>query len=56
MIGHLFENNKLYLDDEAPSMISTLIVLHSDSNHDTDVELFANAFLIWFEFCIMNCF
>ncbi|KAL2941260.1 Protein ILITYHIA [Bienertia sinuspersici] len=37
LIGHLFENSKLYLDDEAPSMISTLIVLLSDSDHDTVV-------------------
>uniref|UniRef100_A0A803L554 TOG domain-containing protein n=1 Tax=Chenopodium quinoa TaxID=63459 RepID=A0A803L554_CHEQI len=37
LIGHLFENSKLYLDDEAPSMISTLIVLLSDSDHETVV-------------------
>lgn len=37
LIGHLFENSKLFLDDEAPSMISTLIVLLSDSDHDTVV-------------------
>ncbi|CAO2827459.1 unnamed protein product [Amaranthus hypochondriacus] len=37
LIGHLFENSKLFLDDEAPGMISTLIVLLSDSDHDTVV-------------------
>lgn len=52
LIGHLFENSKLYLDDEAPSMISTLIVLLSDSDHDTVVVVFANALLMCLKFSI----
>ncbi|XP_020529182.1 protein ILITYHIA [Amborella trichopoda] len=32
LIGYLFKNSKLYLVDEAPNMISTLIVLLSDSD------------------------
>ncbi|XP_074307849.1 protein ILITYHIA [Silene latifolia] len=35
LIGYLFKNSKLYLDDEAPDMISTLVVLLSDSDPDT---------------------
>ncbi|KAH9605749.1 hypothetical protein KSS87_010195 [Heliosperma pusillum] len=35
LIGYLFKNSKLYLDDEAPNMISTLVVLLSDSDPDT---------------------
>lgn len=30
LIGYFFKNSKLYLVDEAPNMISTLIVLLSD--------------------------
>lgn len=35
LIGYFFKNSKLYLVDEAPNMISTLIVLLSDSDSDT---------------------
>ncbi|OWM67342.1 hypothetical protein CDL15_Pgr000794 [Punica granatum] len=35
LIGYLFKNSKLYLVDEAPNMISTLIVLLSDSDSAT---------------------
>lgn len=35
LIGHLFKNSKLYLVDEAPNIISTLIVLFSDSDPAT---------------------
>ncbi|CAN1233879.1 Protein ILITYHIA [Linum perenne] len=35
LIGYLFKNSKLYLVDEAPNMISTLIVLLSDSDLET---------------------
>ncbi|KAK4775828.1 hypothetical protein SAY87_023789 [Trapa incisa] len=35
LIGYLFKNSKLYLVDEAPNMISTLIVLLSDSDAPT---------------------
>ncbi|CAI0433676.1 unnamed protein product [Linum tenue] len=35
LIGYLFRNSKLYLVDEAPNMISTLIVLLSDSDAAT---------------------
>ncbi|KAJ8432030.1 hypothetical protein Cgig2_026733 [Carnegiea gigantea] len=35
LIGYLFENSKLYLDDEAPNMMSALIVLLSDSDPET---------------------
>ncbi|KAL9233413.1 hypothetical protein vseg_008420 [Gypsophila vaccaria] len=35
LIGYLFKNSKLYLDEEAPDMISTLVVLLSDSEPDT---------------------
>lgn len=37
LIGYLFKNSKLYLVDEAPNMISTLIVLLSDSDSATVV-------------------
>ncbi|KAK9083066.1 hypothetical protein Scep_029537 [Stephania cephalantha] len=35
LIGHLFKNSKLYLVDEVPNIISTLIVLLSDSDPAT---------------------
>ncbi|OMO84593.1 Armadillo-like helical [Corchorus capsularis] len=35
LIGYFFKNSKLYLVDEAPNMISTLIVLLSDSDSAT---------------------
>ncbi|CAK9164333.1 unnamed protein product [Ilex paraguariensis] len=35
LIGYFFKNSKLYLVDEAPNMISTLIILLSDSNAST---------------------
>ncbi|XP_071733980.1 protein ILITYHIA [Rutidosis leptorrhynchoides] len=35
LIGYFFKNSKLYLTDEAPNMISTLIVLLSDSDSAT---------------------
>lgn len=35
LIGYFFKNSKLYLVDEAPEMISTLIVLLSDSDSAT---------------------
>ncbi|GAV69761.1 LOW QUALITY PROTEIN: DUF3554 domain-containing protein/CLASP_N domain-containing protein/HEAT_2 domain-containing protein [Cephalotus follicularis] len=35
LIGYFFENSKLYLVDEAPNMISTLIILLSDSDSAT---------------------
>lgn len=35
LIGYFFRNSKLYLVDEAPNMISTLIVLLSDSDSAT---------------------
>ena len=47
LIGYLFENSKLFLDDEAPGMISTLIVLLSDSDHDTVVVVLANTSLMF---------
>ncbi|XP_059308205.1 protein ILITYHIA isoform X2 [Lycium ferocissimum] len=37
LIGYLFKNSDLYLGDEAPSMISTLIILLSDPDSDTVV-------------------
>lgn len=35
LIGYFFKNSKLYVADEAPNMISTLIILLSDSDSDT---------------------
>ncbi|CAK7341235.1 unnamed protein product [Dovyalis caffra] len=35
LIGYLFKNSNLYLVDEAPNMISTLIILLSDSDSST---------------------
>lgn len=35
LIGYLFKNSKLYLVDEAPNMISTLIILLSDTDSQT---------------------
>ncbi|XP_010550811.1 PREDICTED: eIF-2-alpha kinase activator GCN1 [Tarenaya hassleriana] len=35
LIGYFFKNSKLYLVDEAPNMISTLIVMLSDSDSAT---------------------
>lgn len=35
LIGYFYKNSKLYLVDEAPNMISTLIVLLSDSDSTT---------------------
>lgn len=35
LIGYLFKNSKLYLVDEAPNMISTLIILLSDPDSAT---------------------
>ncbi|XVE90051.1 hypothetical protein DITRI_Ditri20bG0045600 [Diplodiscus trichospermus] len=35
LIGYFFKNSKLYLVDEAPNMISTLIILLSDSDSAT---------------------
>lgn len=35
LIGYFFKNSKLYLVDEAPNMITTLIVLLSDSDSAT---------------------
>ncbi|KAI4338617.1 hypothetical protein MLD38_023653 [Melastoma candidum] len=35
LIGYLFKNSKLYLGDEAPNIISTLIVMLSDSDSST---------------------
>ncbi|CAA0814499.1 ILITYHIA, partial [Striga hermonthica] len=35
LIGYLFQNSKLYLVDEAPNMISTLIILLSDPDPAT---------------------
>lgn len=35
LIGYLFKNSKLYLVDEAPNMISTLIILLSDTDLQT---------------------
>ncbi|KAK4487622.1 hypothetical protein RD792_005728, partial [Penstemon davidsonii] len=37
LIGYFFQNSKLYLVDEAPNMISTLIVLLSDPDSSTVV-------------------
>ncbi|KAL3520591.1 hypothetical protein ACH5RR_018740 [Cinchona calisaya] len=37
LIGYLFKNSKLYLVDEAPNMISTLIILLSDTDSQTVV-------------------
>ena len=37
LIGYFFKNSKLYLVDEAPNLISTLIVLLSDSDSATVV-------------------
>jgi len=35
LIGYFFKNNKLYLVDEAPNVISTLITLLSDTDPAT---------------------
>lgn len=35
LIGYVFKNSKLYLVDEVPDMISTLIVLLSDNDSAT---------------------
>ncbi|XP_047319799.1 protein ILITYHIA [Impatiens glandulifera] len=35
LIGYFFKNSKLYLEDEAPAMIASLIVLLSDSDSAT---------------------
>lgn len=35
LIGFLFKNSKLYLADEAPDMMSTLITLLSDTDNAT---------------------
>ncbi|XP_071922276.1 protein ILITYHIA-like isoform X1 [Coffea arabica] len=35
LIGYMFKNSKLYLVDEAPNMISTLIILLSDTDSQT---------------------
>ncbi|GAU13582.1 hypothetical protein TSUD_346860 [Trifolium subterraneum] len=35
LIGYFFKNSKLYLVDEAPNMISTLIILLSDNDSST---------------------
>lgn len=35
LIGFLFKNTKLYLADEAPDMMSTLIILMSDTDQAT---------------------
>ncbi|EPS66179.1 hypothetical protein M569_08598, partial [Genlisea aurea] len=35
LIGYFFQNSKLYLENEAPNMISTLIILLSDSDSAT---------------------
>ena len=35
LIGFLFKNSKLYLADEAPDMMSTLIILLSDTDMAT---------------------
>lgn len=35
LIGYFFKSSKLYLIDEAPNMISTLIVMLSDSDSTT---------------------
>ena len=35
LIGYFFKNSKLYLVDEAPNMISTLITLLSDTDSAT---------------------
>ncbi|KAL3523389.1 hypothetical protein ACH5RR_016223, partial [Cinchona calisaya] len=35
LVGYLFKNSKLYLVDEAPNMISTLIILLSDTDSQT---------------------
>jgi hypothetical protein len=35
LIGFLFKNSKLYLADEAPEMMSTLITLLSDTDKAT---------------------
>ena len=37
LIGYFFRNSKLYLVDEAPNIISTLIILLSDSDSSTVV-------------------
>ncbi|KAL3370936.1 hypothetical protein AABB24_007783 [Solanum stoloniferum] len=37
LIGYLFKNSDLYLGDEAPNMISSLIILLSDPDSDTVV-------------------
>lgn len=37
LIGYMFKNSKLYLVDEAPNMISTLIILLSDTDSQTVV-------------------
>lgn len=35
LIGYFFENSKLYLEEEAPNMITTLITLLSDTDAAT---------------------
>ena len=40
LIGYMFKNSKLYLVDEAPNMISTLIILLSDTDSQTVMVVF----------------
>ena len=35
LLGYLFKNNKLYLVDEAPNVLTTLIVVLGDSDSAT---------------------
>lgn len=46
LIGYFFKNSKLYLVDEAPNLISTLIVLLSDSDSATVVVCMVFIYLL----------
>lgn len=46
LLGYFFKNSKLYLVDEAPNLISTLIVLLSDSDSATVVVCLAFVYLL----------
>lgn len=48
LIGYFFQNSKLYIVDEAPNMISTLIILLSDTDPAT-VEVMLGVVLFTFQ-------
>jgi hypothetical protein len=68
LIGFLFKNSKLYLADEAPDMMSTLITLLSDTDKETVLVrtrhpalscfsfLYFEAYLQWSTGCLGSIF